>query len=254
MWKEYLKFSVELIICLIIFGLLIFLIQTKGIKTALLVCLVCLIVFGFIDCFLIRGSWFKINENLDNVESDNNLSENDKFLQKIQKGYITNYKDKGGLKIKNLEVSNNIEGPALKEIINLLYPVDSIIISDKNPGETLGIGKWKLLINEDENLRFVKLANPNNSTIKDNNLIGGDSGVKLSQDQIPFHDHNIFDYQTVQGFTYHKVFCDTDGATHKFVVRSLIENGDEKTGVADEEVPHNNIPPFIAANFWVRIE
>lgn len=254
MWKEYLKFSIELIICLIIFGLLIFLIQTKGLKTALIICLICLIVFGIIDCFLIRGSWFKISENLDNIESDNNLSENDKFLQKILKGYIKDYEVDGGLKIKDLEVSGNIEGPALKEIINLVYPIDSIIISDKNPEETLGIGKWKLLVDNKEDLRFIKLVNPNNLSIKDNNLTGGESGISLSQDQIPYHDHNIFDYQTVQGFTYHKVFCDSDGATHKFVVRSLIEDGDKDTGLADEEAPHNNIPPFIAANFWVRIE
>ena len=149
-----------------------------------------------------------------------------------------------------MKVSEKIEGAAIKKALNVLYPVGSLLISDKNPSETLGFGEWSLLVNPDSDLRFIKLVDPNEK--ERNNLTGGENVVKLEQKHIPYHDHNIFDYQTVQGFTYHMVFCDVDGAAHKFVVRSFTEGNDAGAYKETKEQGHNNIPPFIAVNLWVR--
>lgn len=252
-WQAYLKILIEFVVCCLIVALLIYLFKTKDLNIALIIGLVVIIIFGILDCFLIRGTCFKISENLENEEEEpkkektlDDLKDEDKKIQKILKGYL-NGKE---LKIKNLKVSEKIEGAAIKKALNVLYPVGSLLISDKNPSETLGFGEWSLLVNPDSDLRFIKLVDPNEK--ERNNLTGGENVVKLEQKHIPYHDHNIFDYQTVQGFTYHMVFCDVDGAAHKFVVRSFTEGNDAGAYKETKEQGHNNIPPFIAVNLWVR--
>ena len=69
-WQAYLKILIEFIVCCLIVALLIYLFKTKDLNIALIIGLFVIIIFGILDCFLIRGTCFKISENLENEKEE----------------------------------------------------------------------------------------------------------------------------------------------------------------------------------------
>lgn len=82
----------------------------------------------------------------------------------------------------NSNVTANISVPILSDIVNLIYPIDSIYMSfnGTNPGTFLG-GTWEPLEN-----RFLLGASSSHAV----NTTGGSETVTLTADQVPLRSHS----------------------------------------------------------------
>ncbi len=276
----YLKASVEVIICLSIFSLLIYLYnryKDDNLKIPLIIGSICILTFLIIEFLLLRGTNFNINEGLENTEIKTLPSSNKSDLdyQTITKGFM----DGKSLNIEEIDGLENISGAAYFELMNKFYPVGTILIMEKNPSESLKFGTWKLL-SEDKNVKnqvrclMVSATGPNSKYPE----IGGLANVPLTQNQIPYHDHTIFKRNNSDNEDKHKVFKIGPNANYKLILDSISREEAEKfgtnctdpecvkTGTASDtkmqqlvndkhfkyDVAHNNISPFIALNIWVR--
>lgn len=279
-WVVYLKASVEVIICLSIFSLLVYLYiryKDNNLKIPLLIGSVCILVFLIIDSLLLRGTIFKINEGLENTEIKTLSSTNrtDLDYQTLSKGFMIGE----SLSIEEIDGLENISGAAYFELMNKFYPVGTILIMEKNPSESLKFGTWKLL-SENKNVKdqvrclMVSSTGPNSNYPE----IGGLANVSLTQNQIPYHDHTIFKRNYSDNEDKHKVFKIGPNANYKLILDSISRQEADKfgtnctdpecvkTGTASDtkmqqlvkdkhfktSVDHNNISPFIALNIWVR--
>lgn len=281
-WIVYFKACVEIVICLAILSLLVYLFiryKNNNLKTPLIIGFICISVFLILDSLLLRGTIFKINEGLENTEIKTLSSTNrtDLDYQTLSKGYLVG----NSLSIEEIDGLESISGAAYLEIMNKFYPVGTILIMEKNPSESLKIGTWKLL-SEYKNVKdqvrclMVSATGPDSEYPE----IGGLTNVPLTQNQIPYHDHTIFKRNYSDNEDKHKVFKIGKNANFKLVLDSISRQEAEKfgtnctdpecvkTGTASDtkmqrlitdkhfkyDVAHNNISPFIALNIWVRTE
>ena len=140
-------------------------------------------------------------------------------------------------------VNDTVNAPSIKAtrdaIANMwqvAYPIGSVYMSvaDVNPDTIFG-GTWDRIQN-----RFL-LASGTNYPL---NSTGGEATHTLTVDELPSHTHglshiNAEDYKTADSSLSGSATLnrDTNGAT-------------EATGGGQA---HNNMPPYIAVNVWVRI-
>lgn len=287
-WLIYFKAIVELIAILFIgFILIYFLYQSKkkdeNINFSVILTLSVLIIVLILDAFFLRESAFKIVEGLDNVE--NISTENKDLTNEFDKRTIEDYNNLSNgyldgkiLRIKELKGVESITGKAYRDIFDSLYPIGTILIMEKNPKETLKFGEWELLSNvkKFKDLRYLSLVSPGYNNIKD---LEGLANVKLTQENIPYHDHTIFTEQTTGEANYHKVFkyqspniklqldsierdeskkIGKENCTDPECIRSKNTIADDQFNLLNDKhyfmynVPHSNISPFIAINVWVR--
>lgn len=143
-------------------------------------------------------------------------------------------------------------GPIIapKAAVEKAHPVGSIFIhtSDTNPADLLGIGTWarfatgRTLIGVDEG-----------QTEFDSPLeTGGEKTVKLTEAQLPAHDHPVslsFNYgaNTTRG---------GDAARVSGIAFGTTEDNDRhgNTANAGSGAAHNNLPPYITVYMWRRTE
>ena len=280
-WIVYLKASIEVVVCLSIFSLLIYLYiryKDDNLKIPLIIGSVCILAFLIIDSLLLRGTIFKINEGLDNVSSNvlPNSNRSDLDYQKLSKGFLTG----NTLNIKEIDGVENMSGGAFIEFMEKLYPVGTILFMDKNPKEKLKFGEWELL-SKNKNFSDVRclMVSATGPTDKYPEK-GGLANVPLSQNQIPYHDHTLFLTSNSDNEDKHKTFKLGTNANYKMNLDSISRQEADKygtnckdpecvkTGTASDtkmkslidskyfkyDVLHNNISPFVALNVWVRIK
>ena len=283
-WIVYLKACVEVIICLSIFSLLVYLYyryKDNNLKIPLIIGFICILAFLIVDSLILRGTIFKINEGLDNVSSDNtssnvlpNSNRSDLDYQKLSKGYLTGET----LNIREIDGVENISGGAFIEFMEKLYPIGTILFMDKNPKESLKFGEWELL-SKNKNFSDVRclMVSATGPTDKYPEK-GGLANIPLTQNQIPYHDHTLFLTSNSDNEDKHKTFKLGPNANYKMNLDSISRQEAEKygtnckdpecvkTGTASDkkmqalvdekyfkyDIPHNNISPFIALNVWVR--
>jgi hypothetical protein len=119
-------------------------------------------------------------------------------------------------------------------MFDAIWPVGSIYISatSTSPAELFG-GEWSQI--ED---RFLLAAG---STYKFGST-GGEAEHTLTVDEMPEHDHwgvARFSYQAISG-------------THPSASETSAKSNYLKTDKAGGDEPHNNMPPYLAVNVWMR--
>lgn len=253
-WVTYLKSSVEIVLIIFLGCLMIYLFKSQPLSHAIGISVFLVILFIVLDGFLLRGTFFKIKEGFDETKLTD-LSEKEQKIQRILKGYGNTGLE---LKIKNLKVNGEINGLGFYEIFDTLYPIGTILMTKDNPQNTLKFGEWSKL--SSDNVRFLRIKKPGDKNVdKDvDNFVT----VDLQESQIPFHDHDIFDSQTVSKRSYHKVFIGGK-AKNKLYVCSITKSEAENSGDSTfkslkdqfaDSTPHNNISPFVSFNIWERVK
>ena len=122
-------------------------------------------------------------------------------------------------------------------IIDLIYPVGSIYMAVNyfNPSTIFG-GEWERIMD-----KFLL----GSGAIYASGQEGGEAAHTLTVDEIPSHNHGLYNYNTNGGNL-------TTGA---------VMLGDSKKGWsynsittnAGDGVAHNNMPPYLTVNIWKRI-
>ncbi len=135
---------------------------------------------------------------------------------------------------------NNIE-KIKSEIFNFIYPIGSYYYTSnpENPEKLFG-GKWEKITD-----RFI-IGAGNKYKL---NSIGGEESHTLSIDEIPPHNHII---EPLGGrFAWGGDFTNEGPASGNGWRSELSRHYTSMTGKGN---PHNNIPPYLAAFCWHRIE
>ena len=119
-------------------------------------------------------------------------------------------------------------------MFDAIWPVGSIYISatSTSPASLFG-GEWSKI--ED---RFLLAAG---STYKFGST-GGEATHTLTIDEMPIHDHwgvARFSYQPISG-------------THPSAVETSTKTNFLNTNAAGGDQPHNNMPPYLVVNVWMR--
>ena len=146
--------------------------------------------------------------------------------------------------------------------LNKIFPVGAVYITydKKNPGTFLGgtweqFGQGRTLVGEGTgNDGSTSMSFTSNST-------GGEYRHSLSEVEMPQHAH--YEYMMVKGYEgWPDVDVDQYGVMIDFTssnyvlpnqkVKATFTNGFVSTGHAGENVPHNNIQPYIVVYFWRR--
>lgn len=137
---------------------------------------------------------------------------------------------------KYLKISkNNLD-------IDLCYPVGSIYMSvnDAEPSVLFG-GTWEKI-----NDRFLLASGENNV-----GSTGGEKEHTLSVQEMPKHTHNILRprwySRDLDNQESGSVFALTTSISEYAVIgqTDIYNNG--------EDMPHNNMPPYLVVNIWKRI-
>lgn len=258
-WLTYLKSSLEIIITIIICCLIFYLFYTQTPNKAICLSILIIVCFFLIDGFLLRGTFFKVKEGF---EDSFDLSEREKRLQNILKGYVNN-ENQDYLKIKNLKINGKINGQGFYDIFNYIYPVGTVLISEKDPFTIFHYGRWEPLNykeNDKGKVRFLRIKKKGDGHVDED--YKDYENVLLQEEEIPFHDHYLFNSQITSGRNHHKVFSRSK-PSNKLYVNSIthneaLESGDEYfksiSKQFSEPTPHNNISPFVSFNIWERIK
>ena len=133
-----------------------------------------------------------------------------------------------------------------KTLLNLIYPIGSIYmsVSSTSPASFLG-GTWERLKD-----RFLLAAGDTYNA----GATGGASVHLLTQDEMPFHTHAH--YHVLFNGTTH-----TSGTKYGFGHQSNVGTSyagsantatDFYNGTAGGNMPHNNMPPYLAVYMWKR--
>lgn len=164
---------------------------------------------------------------------------------------VTFEKSDGSSDTINVQAYN---GYKMSDIVDLIYPIDSIYISlgSTNPSILFG-GTWSQI-----NGRFL-LASGSGYTLSS---YGGEAAHTLTSGEIPAHSHQVLagaggngpylasppEYTPSTGNTFY--YLKYDGVTN--------ESGGSGTGMVNTNTvggnsAHNNMPPYLVVNMWRRI-
>jgi hypothetical protein len=254
-WSQIWRFIVEVIFCIIIIGFILFALSSKIYhKTcALCIAIFAICIFGYIDCYKIRGKCKQFKkEKADNVKTDNIDDDYITLLNNYRKNTGVNYL----LNVDNIKV-NKLNMKNIKTLYDLVYPVGSIVIMKDDPSKIFG-GQWALIERspsddevkkklkaKDYKLTFFRLSSDDDKAI-------GEYEVTLNSKEVPYHTHRFF---TSQEINYH---C---AKNVKYCANILQDKKASKFSndtyftlePAVEVTAHNNIPAFLPLNFWQRI-
>ena len=148
------------------------------------------------------------------------------------------------LNLENKKQLNETKEEFKKNLLEKVYPVGSFYWSEKNinPGSIFG-GVWSKIEG-----KFLFASDSNHSV----GSTGGEERVTLSVSEIPSHCHGYtkFRYDSTQ----HPRNCETkiDG-WHPYAETNNNYFENINTGSAGESRSHNNMPPYMTANCWKRI-
>ena len=154
-------------------------------------------------------------------------------------------------KIDTLNINGTSYDIAVKDLIDIIYPVGSIYMSVNNvsPATFLG-GTWEALQN-----RFLVGAGDTYAV----NATGGEASHTLTVDEMPSHIHKqAFDW-TGGGST-----SATQGEPWAINMSSGTgdgvgtwpwgtDSGATRFGYTGGDMAHNNLPPYLAVYMWKRI-
>jgi ABC-type amino acid transport substrate-binding protein len=141
-------------------------------------------------------------------------------------------------KIESLENFKN-------HFLNLCWPIGSYYWTNKNISpETLFGGKWQKIEG-----KFIYAADNNRKV----DSIGGQEKVTLSIKEMPQHNHNLIISGCISdGYKEFKGVC-SNGSDSSYILNQYGYE-DNYTAYAGESQSHENMPPYIAAFCWKRIE
>lgn len=142
------------------------------------------------------------------------------------------------------------------DLLDKIYPVGSIYISidSTSPGEYLG-GEWEKY-EEGKMLLSSSTSRPAGQT-------GGSEEVSLTTAQLPSHAHTMNHGHAVNsggvaatttsgGSSY--LVAGYTGTAYPTNMPFSIANYNGSTGSAGSGAAHNNMPPFVSVNMWVRTQ
>lgn len=142
----------------------------------------------------------------------------------------------GNLVVKTLKAESILE----PTILNTFYPVGSIYMSTNgtNPGGIFG-GVW-------EQIKDKFLLGCGDNYV--NGSEGGEATHKLTQEEMPIHKH----------YNYFRWFANGSGEGFNnwgYTVARAKEAQSDDTGnvAAGGDMPHNNMPPYLAVYIWKRV-
>lgn len=147
--------------------------------------------------------------------------------------------------LKNQIDAANEKIDTLNNGLAQLYPVGSIYLSvnDTNPGTFIG-GTWERLKD-----RFLLAAGDTYAA----GSTGGEASHKLTVDEMPSHLHRL-----LKGDAYNSFSNGMIRAEPNSYFAYANEKRDNKyywasnTAGSGKDVPHNNMPPYLAVYMWVR--
>ena len=148
------------------------------------------------------------------------------------------------LNLENKKQLNETKEEFKKNLLEKVYPVGSFYWSEKNinPGSIFG-GVWSKIEG-----KFLFASDSNHSV----GSTGGEERVTLSVSEIPSHCHGYTKFRYDN--TYNPRDCQTKRTEWHPYAKSdhnFFEN--INTGSAGESRSHNNMPPYMTANCWKRI-
>ena len=126
--------------------------------------------------------------------------------------------------------------------ISVFYPIGSIYmnVSPINPNEIFSFGVWERI--EDVFLLSAGSKYEAGST-------GGEAEHQLTVDELPLHDHKIWQKNSNGYENGGRVVMDS--ATYSYpAYYSTVNYAVSKTG---GDLPHNNMPPYLTVYMWKRI-
>lgn len=123
------------------------------------------------------------------------------------------------------------------------YPVGSIFmnLNDVDPAELFG-GRWRRLTD------VFLFASGDYARSGDE---GGEFEHLLSVDELPSHRHNIADSTLADGANLGVAWNTIGGSTTK--TYEVTAGGTLYAAPVGEDESHNNMPPYLAVNMWLRI-
>jgi hypothetical protein len=175
---------------------------------------------------------------------------------KIEYGEIAINYAKGSEKIFIKNSENEITEFVTKEqLIGLFYPVGSIYltINNVNPGIIFGFGEWEQIKD-----KFLLSAGDTYSA----GSTGGESAHTLAYKELPKTNGKIIMHHASVATNIHQVVgCFTAGSVVQGKYRqggTLLDSDTVSIGEINfsnggEDVPHNNMPPYLTVYMWKRI-
>ena len=121
-----------------------------------------------------------------------------------------------------------------KDLLEKVYPIGSYYWSEKDisPEELFG-GKWEKIEG-----RFLFASDSNHKVGE----TGGEERHKLTIDEMPNHSHEF------------KTHVESIFASNKGYGEAHMGNSTATTSSTGNSQPHNNMPPYLTANCWKRVE
>lgn len=164
----------------------------------------------------------------------------------------------GILRYKDAEGNSNILYPVTTadhvdgldelelSILNKIHPVGSVYmsLSDIDPSELFGIGTWERI----QNMFLLGASDvyPVGST-------GGEVNHLLTIEEMPKHNHKV--KTDINNSDYNMTWDPwTEWTTGYTQVADETEACPNGTTFVGGDVPHNNMPPYLAVYMWKRVE
>ena len=136
-----------------------------------------------------------------------------------------------------------ITGAGIKALLNLIYPVGSVLTFHDNKNHSSHLGFYwerfavgKTLIGYDENDGDFNVTGKS----------GGEKNHKLTVDEMPSHSHSVEVKYKLDTVT------NASGVRHTGSGSLTATNEGIKIADAGGDEPHNNLPPYIVTAFWIR--
>lgn len=82
---------------------------------------------------------------------------------------------------------------------------------------------------------------------------GGEATHKLTVDEMPSHYHNFYAYLST-GSQYWYAITTSTVSYDQEITKSIVQPYPSPVGSTGNDGSHNNLPPYIAVNIWVRME
>ena len=131
---------------------------------------------------------------------------------------------------------------AIPGLIDLIYPIGSIYMSVNSvkPSALFG-GTWEQIQD-----RFLLASGSSYSA----GSTGGEASHTLTIDEMPKHNHQSLKWMSGDGSS----FGVNDSGNGTFRMSYTMASSDDSiyTGYKGENVPHNNMPPYLAVYVWKR--
>lgn len=176
-----------------------------------------------------------IIDSFTRTEDNTNLEVNNLNVTCItSKNNKFNLDSEGNLTVKSITTETN--SSSLEGVVDLIYPIGSIYLSvnDTSPNTLFG-GTWEQI--KDKFLLSSGDTYQNGAT-------GGEANHTLTVSEMPSHNHTIGKYwnTSVGG-----------NATMGSNATGIGLTNNTGVGLAGNNEPHNNMPPYLVVNAWKRI-